>query len=119
LINTSVVGNIVTEDGAVGGGLFNESGGVLTMVNTTVAGNTADYSGGGIQNFGLINAYNSIIAKNYAAYGADVYTIYQIKELTIARATIVGDESRNARYRSVYQRSSILLYLSVRQILRR
>lgn len=96
LINTSVVGNIVTEDGAVGGGIFNESGGVLTMVNTTVAGNTAGYSGGGIQNFGIINAYNSIIAKNYAAYGADVYTIYQ-QGTTNVRATIIGDESRNAR----------------------
>ena len=96
LVNTSIVGNIVTEENSVGGGLYNESGGVATLVNVTVAGNTADYSGGGIQNAGRVNLYNTIVAENEASYGADVYT--QSTKSTRAENSIIGDESRNSNY---------------------
>ena len=95
LINSAVIGNKVTDDGAVGGGVFNESGGVITMSSVTVAGNTADYSGGGIENYGVINAYNSIIAKNYAVFGADVYN--ELSGTNRVYATIIGNEARNSR----------------------
>ncbi|MBP5622619.1 MAG: hypothetical protein J6X44_11465, partial [Thermoguttaceae bacterium] len=84
------------EDGAVGGGIFNEDGGVITMVNATVAGNVGGYSGGGIENYGIVEAYNSIIAKNYASFGADVYTVAGHGN-TRVYTTIIGDESRNKR----------------------
>ena len=96
LVNTSIVGNIVTEENSVGGGLYNESGAVATLVNVTVAGNTADYSGGGIQNAGRVNLYNTIVAENEASYGADVYT--QSGKTTRAENSIIGDESRNSNY---------------------
>ena len=96
LVNTSIVGNVVTEANSVGGGLYNESGAVATLVNVTVAGNTADYSGGGIQNAGRVNLYNSIVAENEASYGADVYT--QSGKTTRAENSVIGDESRNSNY---------------------
>ncbi|MBQ7815408.1 MAG: hypothetical protein IJ387_13070, partial [Thermoguttaceae bacterium] len=96
LVNTAIVGNVVAEDNSVGGGLFNESGAVATLVNVTVAGNTADYSGGGFQNAGRVYLYNSIVAENEAAYGADVYT--QTGKYTRAYNSIIGDESRNTNY---------------------
>ncbi|MBR4976957.1 MAG: hypothetical protein IKY61_07870, partial [Thermoguttaceae bacterium] len=65
-----------------------------------IAGNTADYSGGGMQNAGRVYLYNSIIAKNQATYGADVYT--QRGKNTYAYNSIIGDESRNKNY-SAYQ----------------
>ena len=94
LINTSIIGNVVTSENGVGGGLYNEDGGVATMVNVTVAGNTADYSGGGIENGGLISMYNSIVAGNIAKYGADVYT--ESGNATYASSSLIGDESRNS-----------------------
>ncbi|MBQ1278470.1 MAG: hypothetical protein IIY07_07480, partial [Thermoguttaceae bacterium] len=100
LVNTSIVGNIVTGENSVGGGFYNESGGVATLVNVTVAGNTADYSGGGMQNAGRVYLYNSIVAKNEATYGADVYT--QKGKYTHAYNSIIGDESRNKNY-TAYQ----------------
>ncbi len=96
LVNTSIVGNVVVEENSVGGGLFNESGAVATLVNVTIAGNTADYSGGGLQNAGRAYLYNTIVAKNEAAYGADVYT--QTGKYTYVYDSIVGDESRNSNY---------------------
>ncbi|MBR4105061.1 MAG: hypothetical protein IKK39_13500, partial [Thermoguttaceae bacterium] len=96
LVNTSIVGNVVTNENSIGGGFYNESGGVATLVNVTVAGNAADYSGGGFQNAGRVYLYNSIIAKNEASYGADVYT--QTGKYTRVYDSIIGDESRNTNY---------------------
>ncbi len=94
LVDTSIVGNIVTSENAIGGGLYNEDGGVATLANVTIAGNTADYSGGGIENGGRINMYNTIVGGNIARYGADVYT--ESGNSTNAYSSLIGDESRNA-----------------------
>ncbi|MDO5308289.1 MAG: choice-of-anchor Q domain-containing protein, partial [Planctomycetia bacterium] len=94
LVNTSIIGNIVTGENAIGGGLYNENGGVAYLANVTIAGNTADYSGGGMQNAGRAMLYNTIIASNHATYGADVYT--QVNNSTTAYSSIIGDESRNS-----------------------
>jgi hypothetical protein len=63
---------------AEGGGLFNYTGGSLTLVNSTVSGNTATCpdpsgcfaSGGGLVNFGRLTIHNSTVSGN-AANGND------------------------------------------------
>ncbi len=94
LVNTEIVGNIVTSENAIGGGIYNEDGAVATLVNVTVAGNKGGYSGGGLQNAGRVEMYNTTIAENTAEYGADVYT--ESGNSTRAYSSLIGDESRNA-----------------------
>jgi hypothetical protein len=56
--NTNAAGN--------GGGILNSSG-IVTLTNSTVAGNTASGDGGGIDNqSGTFNLYNSTVAANSA-----------------------------------------------------
>jgi hypothetical protein len=64
LTNCTVSQNLVYN--GPGGGIYIQNDDTLTLINTTVAYNTAD-SGGGISNFlgsGTVNARNSIIAEN-------------------------------------------------------
>jgi len=49
-----------------GGGIFNEFGGILTITNSTISGNAADYSGGGIVNAGNLTLTNSTVTHNRA-----------------------------------------------------
>jgi hypothetical protein len=53
-------------DALRGGGINNTSSGVLTMSESTVSGNTARNSGGGIRNLGTLNIKFSTIADNWA-----------------------------------------------------
>jgi hypothetical protein len=52
-----------------GGGLNNA--GTMTLINSTVSGNTAGLGGGGIGNLGTLTLTNSIVASN--AIGRDCY----------------------------------------------
>ncbi|MDO5554658.1 MAG: hypothetical protein Q4G68_12945 [Planctomycetia bacterium] len=78
VVNSTIAGNIATYDkdlnnGSVGGGIFNDLGSHLQMINCTVAGNMAAWSGGGVENYGIVVAVNSIFAKNEASRGADYF----------------------------------------------
>src|SRR5262249_34190676 len=55
-----------------GGGIAN--GGTLTVTNSTLSGNSASFSGGGISTPGRVtHSRNTIIAGNTAANGPDVF----------------------------------------------
>jgi CSLREA domain-containing protein len=69
----AVTGNINANDGSVsgigvgGGGIFNNAGASLTIIGSTISGNTARKSnGGGIQNFGTLSIINTTISGNSA-----------------------------------------------------
>jgi uncharacterized repeat protein (TIGR01451 family) len=59
-------------DGWGGGGITN-AGGTATLVNATIAGNTAATNGGGIENTGTLNAYNVTLVSNSAVSGGGIY----------------------------------------------
>ncbi len=68
-LNTSTVGSNRADKGA---GLFVEGGGnSANLQNVTLSGNIAGASGGGLDNQGSTNAFNSIISGNRAPSGAD------------------------------------------------
>jgi predicted outer membrane repeat protein len=50
-----------------GGGIRNYSAGELSLVNSTLSGNSADLNGGGIYNEGKVFAYHDTIARNEAS----------------------------------------------------
>ena len=68
LLNSTVAGNSAV---ANGGGIGNQ--GFLTIVNSTVSGNRAGALGGGVRNEGALSIVNSTIAVNTAATGGGLY----------------------------------------------
>ena len=66
LINSIVSGNRAS--GASGGGGIYNRGGMVTLTNSTVSGNTASYDGGGIFNYGgEVTLINSTVSGNTAS----------------------------------------------------
>jgi hypothetical protein len=65
-----------------GGGIYNDSVGVLTVSGCTLSGNYAGSSGGGVYNAGRLTALNSIFSGNYdfpesgGNYPDNLYNVY-------------------------------------------
>lgn len=57
---------------ARGGGIYNESGGTVTVIGSSVSGNSADGYGGGIYSAGLLNVSSSTITWSQASSGGGV-----------------------------------------------
>ena len=71
LVNLTITGG----DSDYGGGILN--GGVLTLANCAIVGNTAAYEGGGINNYGNLTLTNCTISGNSANYsGGGIYSEY-------------------------------------------
>ena len=66
MVSSTVSGNKVYGSGNGGGGI--SSFGKVTIINSTISGNQAQYSalGGGIQNSGTMTVTNSTITGNQA-----------------------------------------------------
>lgn len=62
ILNSSVSGN---SGNAFGGGVVNSSGATLTIDNSTISGNSAKF-GGGILNDGVVTVLNTTVSKNTA-----------------------------------------------------
>ncbi|TGA93676.1 hypothetical protein [Streptomyces sp. MZ04] len=69
LVNSRVLTNIAFDqdkDAADGGGISNNADGTLTIKKSTIAGNTSEEDGGGIQNQGTLTAEGTLFSKNEA-----------------------------------------------------
>jgi hypothetical protein len=85
-------------DDNVGGGIENESGATLTIVNSTVTGNTAGsignpaVEGGGIYNLGTLSIVNSTVSGNAAGgISGGGGGIFNDGPLTIVNSTFSGN----------------------------
>jgi hypothetical protein len=93
-------GKVVTISGLTvsngDGGIFN-NGGTLNLNNSTISGNSASSSGGGIFNIGTLNLNNSTISGNSASSsGGGIFNIGGgggAATLTINNSTISGNSS--------------------------
>ena len=91
LVNCGIFGNTAYN----GGGLCNESLSDLSLSGCTVAGNRAEYAGGGIYSYylydpGSVTVENSIAVLNKAGlYGADIYNTVCMKG-TASLSTFTG-----------------------------
>jgi len=59
--NSTVSGNTAND---TGGGILNGYAGTVTVENSTVSGNTSDWWGGGILNYGTVTVENSTVSGN-------------------------------------------------------
>jgi hypothetical protein len=91
LRDTTLSGGAAAGDGArPGGGVFNE--GALTLINSTVSGNSAGTYGGGLSNTGTLTLTNSTVAGNFAdSFGGGVLSV---GPLALTNSTISGNSAR-------------------------
>ena len=59
-------------DGNTGGAILVDSGAELTVLNSTISGNSATYGGGGIYNLGTLSVLNSTLSGNSANFGGGI-----------------------------------------------
>ena len=82
--------------GEIGGGLFVDLGGRLTLIGMVVTGNTAD-KGGGIASFGALALVGSTVVSNMATdVGGGVFVGSQLAgfaQLTVRRSTISSNSA--------------------------
>ncbi|MFF4430630.1 hypothetical protein ACFYZ4_15845 [Streptomyces sp. NPDC001513] len=72
LVDTEILTNVATsatDDAGDGGGLSNSATGTLKLHKSTVAGNSADEDGGGIQNEGTLTVEHGLLTNNEARDG--------------------------------------------------
>jgi hypothetical protein len=98
IINSTFSGNSGTYGGAIyidGPGFYTWAGCELTVNNSTISGNTATSSGGGIFNQGELTISNSTISDNSAALDASGGGggISNVGRLTIANSTLSGNSA--------------------------
>ena len=96
---TMVDSSIEQNTGSSGGGICNfgsfRNDGIVTLTNTMLSGNTADYQGGGIYSSdGTLTIDNSIISGNFAAYYGG--GISSSSDLTIRSSTLSGNISNKS-----------------------
>jgi hypothetical protein len=88
LTNSTVSGNSATA-GLEGGGIVNFNGGTVTLTNSTVSDNSALFGGGGIFNVGgAVTLRNTILAGNSASTGPDC-----VGTLTSGGYNLLGNDS--------------------------
>lgn len=90
LAGVTIQNGNANSSGATGGGISN--GGILTIKDSTITGNSA-VSGGGIYNSGKMAISNSTISRNSAFTGGNAYGggIESVGTLTISNSTVSGN----------------------------
>ena len=74
ILNSTVSSNMASSGGGISSGSIGDSGCTLTLNGSTVRGNTATDSGGGIKNLGTLTANNSTLNGNSGgAMGGAIY----------------------------------------------
>jgi hypothetical protein len=97
--NAGTAGTLTIENsmisGNTGGGVSN--GGTAIIANSTISGNTSNYSGGGVSNYyGTLTIANSTISNNAATNGGGLSNAggaRQGRGLTITNSTISGNHA--------------------------
>ncbi len=99
VMDTTVTNSRVEGINPGGGGIYNQTGGVLTLINSRISNNAADNTssvnfkqGGGIYNLGTLTVRNSNISVNDSCNQGG--GIYSTGNLTIENSTISGNTSR-------------------------
>ncbi|MFD8222447.1 hypothetical protein ACFV2U_54750 [Streptomyces sp. NPDC059697] len=61
-----------SDAGYFGGGIYNDTGGTVTLKSSTVRDNDGDNDGGGIENDGTVTLYDSTVSSNAANFGGGI-----------------------------------------------
>lgn len=85
-VRDSMIRNNAVGTTAAGGGIFNNGSEPSLLVNTTLYGNYAPHSGGGIINYGVLTLINSTLAGNKT--DGDGGGIQNKQTLTLASSTV-------------------------------
>ncbi len=88
--NSTFSGNTAA---ASGGGIFNINNGTLTVSNSTFSGNSARGNGGGIYNVGTLTVSNSTFSGNIALGKSQGCGIYNGGTLTVSNSTFSGNSA--------------------------
>ena len=91
-----------------GGGIYNSS--TLTLTNSTVTGNLASSQGGGIYNIGfdtLMTITNSTINGNTANFGGGIYNETFTKKVTLTSSS-VSDNTATSSGGGIYNRATLM-----------
>ena len=88
--SSSIVGNLATDSG---GGVWITFGPGATISNSTISGNRAVSKGGGIYAGGLRTIINSTISGNSANQGGGVFSSSSSADLFILHSTITNNEA--------------------------
>jgi hypothetical protein len=75
-----------------GAGVYNGSGGTLTLRRSTVSGNSAGAYGGGISTVGVLTVENSTISGNTSFYGGGIYA-YIAGSATLVSCTVTRNRA--------------------------
>lgn len=89
---TVTLANLVLTGGRADAGAAAKNFGTLRLDNVSVAANQADSVGGGIENFGVLEAAGLRVADNSAPVGGG---LYNAGLASITRATFIGNASEN------------------------
>ncbi|CAH0998942.1 hypothetical protein LEM8419_00237 [Neolewinella maritima] len=92
--SSTIADNRMTGKITAGGGIANNTGGTLTLLQSTVSGNQGGLAGGGIANDGTMEIVNSTIAMNNARGGGGFAQATHSASLTIT-GTIIAQNSAN------------------------
>ena len=88
------ISNLTIQHGntaGAGGGIFTYTGGMVTLTNSTLSGNSA-FEGGGIQNDGMMTVTNSTFTGNSATSG-DGGGIVNYGTVTLTNSTLTGNSA--------------------------
>ncbi|WP_020568315.1 T9SS type A sorting domain-containing protein [Neolewinella persica] len=91
--NSTIARNAVDSLLTVGGGIFNKEGGDFTLNTSTVSGNTTGGLGGGIANDGTFTLVNSTIAFNSAFAGGGFSQVTPSAGLEISGTIISNNDA--------------------------
>lgn len=88
VVDSTISGNTA---GFNGGGIFNNAIATLTVTNSTISGNTAGTDGGGISNIGTLTVNNSTFSGNTANFGGGIF--HQAGATIITNSTIASNSA--------------------------
>ena len=95
-LSNSTVSNNVAGPGCCyrGGGINNAGGATLTVTDSTISGNSASYTGGGIENDGTLTVSNSMLSGNSSnGWGGGISTITGLFE--VSNSIVSGNSAAN------------------------